>query len=115
MAWQYRKADIIVCRAGATTIAEITAIGKPAIFIPFPYAADNHQELNAAGLVAAGAAEMIPESELTAQRLAQRIDYYASHPNHLRQKAERSRMLGRPDAARRIVDDCYRLIMKLQV
>ncbi|MDM8539659.1 undecaprenyldiphospho-muramoylpentapeptide beta-N-acetylglucosaminyltransferase [Desulfococcaceae bacterium HSG9] len=114
MAWQYRKADIIVCRAGATTIAEITAIGKPAIFIPFPHAADNHQELNAAGLVAAGAAEMIPESELTAQRLAQRIDYYATHPNHLRKKAERSRVLGRPDAARRIVDDCYRLIMKHQ-
>jgi len=110
MAKQYRKADLIVCRAGATTIAEITALGKPAIFIPFPYAADNHQELNAAGLVAAGAAEMIPESELTAQQLAQRIDYYASHPHHLRQKAACSELLGRPDAARIIVDDCYRLI-----
>jgi len=115
MAKQYRNADIIVCRAGATTIAEITALGKPAIFIPFPYAADNHQELNAAGLVTAGAAEMITEPELTAKRLAQRIDYYASHPNHLRQKAARCKVLGRPDAARRIVDDCYRLILKLQV
>ncbi len=113
MAKQYRKADIIVCRAGATTIAEITALGKPAIFIPFPHAADNHQKLNAVGLVAAGAAEMIMESELTAQRLARRIDYYASHPNHLRQKAAHSKVLGRPDAARIIVDDCYRLIFNL--
>jgi len=112
MAKQYRNADIIVCRAGATTIAEITALGKPAIFIPFPHAADNHQELNAAGLVAAGAAEMIPESELTARRLAQRINYYASHPDLIRQKAACSELLGCPDAARIIVDDCYRLMQK---
>ncbi len=110
IAKQYRNADIIVCRAGATTLAEITALGKMAIFIPFPYATDNHQELNAAGLVAAGEEEMIPESELTAPRLAQRIDYYASHPNHLRQKAAYSKILSHPDAARIIVDDCYRLI-----
>ncbi len=113
MATQYQNADIIVCRAGATTIAEITTLGKPAIFIPFPHAADNHQELNAANLVAAGAAEMIRESELNARRLAQRIDYYASHSNNLSQKAARSKVLGRPDAARIIVDDCYQLILNL--
>ena len=61
----YRQADLMICRSGATTVAEITAIGKPAIFIPFPHASDNHQALNADRLVQSQAAEMILESDLT--------------------------------------------------
>ena len=110
MARQYQKADLIICRAGATTVAEIKAIGKNAIFIPFPFAADNHQVLNARSLEKAGAAEMILEKDLSGKTLAERITFYASSPDTLRQMASRARGLGRPDAAGLIVDDCYKLI-----
>ena len=107
---QYRLADLIICRAGATTVAEITAIGKAAIFIPFPFAADNHQKLNADALTAYGAAEMIEEKELSAERLADRINHYAQNRDSLARMASAARRLGKPEAARQIVDDCYRLM-----
>ncbi len=109
MAERYLASDLIVCRAGATTVAEITALGKPALFIPFPHAADDHQRWNAERLVQAGAAEMILEAELTGERLAARIAHFAAHPEALTALAARAAALGRPDAARRIVDDCFRL------
>jgi UDP-N-acetylglucosamine--N-acetylmuramyl-(pentapeptide) pyrophosphoryl-undecaprenol N-acetylglucosamine transferase len=107
---QYQQADLIICRAGATTVAEITAIGKAALFIPFPFAADDHQKLNAAALTAHGAAEMIEEKELSDEKLADRINYYVHDRESLARMADIARRLGRPEAARRIVDDCYRLI-----
>jgi UDP-N-acetylglucosamine--N-acetylmuramyl-(pentapeptide) pyrophosphoryl-undecaprenol N-acetylglucosamine transferase len=110
MAEPYRAADLVVCRAGATTVAEITALGKAAVYVPFPFAADDHQRLNAGQMVAAGAAEMIDEAALTGEVLAERIHYYAGRPEVLRRMAERSAALGRPDAAARIVDECYRLL-----
>ena len=70
---QYRAADLVICRAGATTIAEITALGKPAIYIPYPFAADDHQRLNAESLVSEGAGEMILEKALSGDLLAGRI------------------------------------------
>jgi len=110
MAEQYCQADLIVCRAGATTVAEITAMGKAAIFIPFPYAADDHQTLNAADLADADAAELIPEKELTAAMLGTKIKYYMENPQELENMAAKAREYGKPDAAQNIVDDCYRLI-----
>jgi UDP-N-acetylglucosamine--N-acetylmuramyl-(pentapeptide) pyrophosphoryl-undecaprenol N-acetylglucosamine transferase len=110
MAVQYRQADLAICRAGATTVAEITALGKPAVYIPFPYAADDHQRLNAQRMVEAGAAEMIPEVQLSADRLGERISYYAAHPEALAHLAERAGRLGKPDAAQRIVTECCRLV-----
>ncbi len=107
---QYRRAHVMICRAGATTIAEITAIGKSAIFIPFPYAADNHQFFNAMTLVEKGAAEMIPESELDGKRLADKIVFLAGHPDIIRKMAGQAKKLGKPDAANAIVNDCYRLL-----
>ena len=107
MARQYRRADLIICRAGATTVAELTVIGKGIIFVPYPFAADNHQVFNVQPLVALGAAEMILEKDLTGDVLAERIDHYASHPEVLANMAERARHLGRPAAAAAIVDDCY--------
>ena len=112
MAAQYGRADLIICRAGATTVAEITALGKAAIFIPFPRAADDHQRLNAQRLVATGAAEMIAEAQLSGAMLAGRITFFASHPEALRGLSEQSARLGKPDAARRIVDDCVELIAR---
>ena len=106
----YQQADLMICRSGATTVAEITAIGKPAILIPFPHAADNHQVLNAGLLVQSQAAEMILESDLTGSALAERILFLASHPEMLDQMAFRSKQLGNPFAARTITDDCYTLL-----
>ncbi len=110
MASRYSRADLVVCRAGATTVAELTALGKPALFIPYPYAADNHQEHNARALVDRGAAQMVLERELTGADLARRLDTLAGTPDLLATMASRSRMLGKPDAARSIVDDCYQLV-----
>ncbi|MGA8281665.1 MAG: undecaprenyldiphospho-muramoylpentapeptide beta-N-acetylglucosaminyltransferase [Desulfobacterales bacterium] len=109
---RYRQADLIICRAGATTVAEITAVGKAAIFIPFPFAADDHQKLNAEALAAQGAAEMIEEKHLAPADLAERIDRFANDRLALDRMADQSRKLGRPEAARLIVDDCYEQIKK---
>lgn len=106
----YQHADLMICRSGATTVAEITAIGKPAILIPFPYAADNHQVLNAGLLVQLQAAEMIQENDLNGGVLAERILFLASNPEILGQMAFRARQLGKPFAARTIVDDCCALV-----
>ena len=110
MAELYSWADLLICRAGATTVAEITALGKAVIFIPFPYAADNHQVLNAGTLAEDGAAEMIIEKDLSGQILSKKIAYYAAHREALNDMAAKSRRFGNPDAAKNIVDDCYRLL-----
>ena len=110
MAPLYKQADLIICRAGATTVAEVTAVGKAVIFIPFPFAADNHQALNADTLAREGAAEMILEKDLSARSLGQKIEYYASHPEALEAMATKAAKLGHPAAAKQIVDDCYELI-----
>jgi UDP-N-acetylglucosamine--N-acetylmuramyl-(pentapeptide) pyrophosphoryl-undecaprenol N-acetylglucosamine transferase len=110
MAPLYKQADLIICRAGATTVAEVTAVGKAVIFIPFPFAADNHQALNAGTLAREGAAEMILEKDLNARRLGQKIEYYASHPEALEAMATKAAQLGHPAAAKQIVDDCYHLV-----
>lgn len=110
MAPLYKQADLIVCRAGATTVAEVTAMGKAVIFIPFPFATDDHQALNAGTLVREDAAEMILQKDLSAEVLSQKIDYYAAHPQALEVMATRAGQLGHPDAAIAIVDDCYRLV-----
>jgi UDP-N-acetylglucosamine--N-acetylmuramyl-(pentapeptide) pyrophosphoryl-undecaprenol N-acetylglucosamine transferase len=110
MAPQYKQADLIICRAGATTVAEVTALGKAVIFIPFPFAADDHQMLNADTMAREGAAEIISEKDLDAKVLGQKIEYYASHPEALNAMSSKAAQLGHPDAAKRIVDDCYRLV-----
>ena len=110
MSKQYQSANLIICRAGATTVAELAAVGKGVIFIPFPFAADNHQVLNARTFTEAGAAEMILQKDLTGRVLAERIEYYSSNKKALELMATNSKKLGRPDAAKVIVKDCYRLL-----
>ena len=110
MAPQYRQANLIICRAGATTVAEVTALGKAVIFIPFPFAADDHQTLNANTMARQGAAEIILEKDLDPKDLGQKIEYFASHPEALKVMSSKAAQLGHPDAAKRIVDDCYELI-----
>ena len=110
MPQQYQRANLIICRAGATTVAELAAVGKGVIFIPFPFAADNHQVLNARTFTESGAAEMILQKDLTGRVLAKRIEYYASNKEALEVMAARAKSLGKPDAANVIVKDCYKLI-----
>jgi UDP-N-acetylglucosamine--N-acetylmuramyl-(pentapeptide) pyrophosphoryl-undecaprenol N-acetylglucosamine transferase len=110
MPQQYQRANLIICRAGATTVAELAAVGKGVIFIPFPFAADNHQVLNARTFTESGAAEMILQKDLTGRVLAQRIEYYASNKKALAAMAAKGKSLGKPDAAKIIVEDCYKLI-----
>ena len=101
----YQKADLIVCRAGASTVAELTCIGKPVIFIPFPHAADNHQELNARLLVDRGAGDMLREVDLSGVALWEKIGHYRSRPEELARMGRNARAMGRPDAVVAIVDD----------
>lgn len=110
MAKAYADSDLVVCRAGATTIAELTALGKPAILVPYPYAADDHQRKNAESLVRRGAAMMILDRELSAENLAATIGGLRDDGARLHAMAEASRALGRPDAAERVVDVCLGVI-----
>ena len=104
MPQRFAWADIIVCRAGAITAAEIAAAGRAAIFIPFGRATDGHQLRNAQEMVGAGAGRLITESELTAERLTTEIFSLVDHPEQIQSMAAAARKLARPDAAREIVN-----------
>jgi UDP-N-acetylglucosamine--N-acetylmuramyl-(pentapeptide) pyrophosphoryl-undecaprenol N-acetylglucosamine transferase len=104
MSRAYADADLVVCRSGATTLAELTVCKKPAILIPFPYAADNHQEVNARALVDKGAAVMIRESELTGERLATEVRKLLEDPERRKGMERAAGLLGRPQAAKEIAD-----------
>jgi UDP-N-acetylglucosamine--N-acetylmuramyl-(pentapeptide) pyrophosphoryl-undecaprenol N-acetylglucosamine transferase len=109
MGRQLARADLIVCRAGATTLAEIAAAGKAAILVPLPTATDDHQRRNAEALADAGAAEVLLQSGLTGQRLAERIRALVAQPERRAAMAKAARALARPDAARIIVDRAIEL------
>ncbi|MCX7982478.1 MAG: undecaprenyldiphospho-muramoylpentapeptide beta-N-acetylglucosaminyltransferase [Syntrophales bacterium] len=110
MAQFYGMADLLVCRAGATTVAEVTALGKAAIFIPFAHAVGDHQTFNARALVEAGAAEMIQEGDLSPKTLADTIRRLYFDRDALTRMEKRARQLGKPQAAEEIVDAIYALI-----
>ena len=103
-------ADVIICRAGATTIAEIAAAAKPAILIPLPTATDDHQRRNAEALASAGAAEMLLQSDATGPVLAGRIKALAADPARRAVLSRAARSFARPDAARVIADRAMELI-----
>lgn len=108
----YRQANLLVCRAGATSIAEMTASGRASILIPYPYAANDHQTKNAEVLVRAGAAEMIPEAVLTGEKLAESILSLSQDPDRICRMETSSRKLARPQAAAEIVNECALMIAK---
>lgn len=110
MAPRYRAAHLVICRAGAATITELCAWGRGAIMIPYPYAADDHQRKNAEMMQKQGAGRMILERELTGQRLADEIISLYRDRNTLRKMEEQAAKLACPDAASRIVDECYELL-----
>lgn len=106
MAAAYAEADLVLCRAGALTLAELCAAGRPALLVPFPHAVDDHQTRNAQTLVEAGAAELLPESALNAQTLAERLDALLTQPDLRRRMADAARTLARPEAAEQIAEAC---------
>ena len=98
----YAAADLVVCRSGAMTLAEIAACGTPAILVPYPFAAHNHQLVNASNLVDRGAAAMILDADLTGDRLAKEIAHWLSDRPALSQMSANARRFARPDAAEKI-------------
>jgi UDP-N-acetylglucosamine--N-acetylmuramyl-(pentapeptide) pyrophosphoryl-undecaprenol N-acetylglucosamine transferase len=105
-----RSAALVVSRAGAVTVAELAACGKPAVLVPLPHAIYQHQEHNARVLEAAGAAVVLPQPELSGARLAETVVALLGDHDRLRGMAARSRALGRTDAASVIVRDCCALV-----
>lgn len=105
MAACYAAADLAVCRAGATSVAEVAAAGLPAIFIPYPYAADNHQYFNAKVLSDMGSGEMIEQRGLDGNRLADRISYYARHESVRKEMQAKMAACAKPHAASDVAAD----------
>ena len=99
----YAAADLVVCRSGAMTLAEIAACGTPAILVPYPHAANDHQVVNASNLVDRGAAALILDQDLTGERLAREIAHWLSDRQGLSRMSANARTFTRPDAAERIV------------
>lgn len=109
--WEcYREADVVLARAGATTVAELAALGLPAILVPYPYAADDHQRANARGMTRTGGALMILDADLTAERLAAELRSFADRPTRVEAMRAALKRSGRPDAARIIVEESWKLI-----
>lgn len=112
MGAQYRRADVIVCRAGASTLAEITALGKPALLVPYPHAIYNHQELNARALADAGAARWILDADLDGAALVEHVAAMASDPAQLRRMSDAARAAGHPEAAKQIAMEVLQMARK---
>jgi UDP-N-acetylglucosamine--N-acetylmuramyl-(pentapeptide) pyrophosphoryl-undecaprenol N-acetylglucosamine transferase len=100
----YACADLVVSRAGATTVAELAVCGLPALLVPYPYATGRHQEANARALQRAGGASVLLDDQLSAESLAERIQSLVDHQERLGAMAERSAAFGKPDAAQRLAD-----------
>jgi UDP-N-acetylglucosamine--N-acetylmuramyl-(pentapeptide) pyrophosphoryl-undecaprenol N-acetylglucosamine transferase len=109
MAAQFAEADLILCRSGASSVAEVAAAGRAAVLIPFPQAADDHQRKNAEAFVAAGAAELIVEAELTGERLLKVLTELLADDRRRIEMGHRARALAHPDAVREIAGMAARL------
>ena len=105
----FARADLLLCRSGASTVAEITAAGKPAVFVPFPRAADDHQRVNAQALERSGAAVVVEETKLERVWLADTIAALLGDPGRLKRMSTAARNLSHPNAARDIAEMAARL------
>lgn len=115
MADVYQRADLVVSRAGAGSLAELTIVGKPMVLVPYPHAADDHQAINADCLVKGGAAVKLTQQGLTAEKLADVLAPLVFSREKRLEMAKASRALGEPQAVRMIVDECRRLTGKTNV
>jgi undecaprenyldiphospho-muramoylpentapeptide beta-N-acetylglucosaminyltransferase len=110
MAAAYDWADLLICRAGALTVAEVAAVGVPAIFVPLPHAVDDHQTKNAESLTTRGAAVLMPQKEMSADKLSELIARWQTDPKQLQKMAQLSRSAAILDATDRVVSECKALI-----
>ena len=108
----YAAADLVICRSGATTVAELAALGKPAILVPYPHAADDHQCVNAESLVRAGAARMVLDAEASGEHLAAEVRELWAGPAALESMSRRVRQFARPDAAERVFATVEELVRR---
>ena len=107
MARRYAEADLVICRAGAATIAELAACGVASLLVPYPYAVDDHQTANARFLADKGAAILLPQNELSPERIANLIR--SLDRGKLLEMSRKARALGKPDAARVVAQRCREL------
>ena len=107
----YQKADVVICRSGAMTVSEIACAGLPALFIPFPYAIDDHQTANANWLVDAGAAELVQQAALTLDKLIAFIDKAVAEPHYLQEMAEAAKHQAKPNATESVVQSCLEVAL----
>ncbi len=105
-----QRAHLVICRSGASTLAELTALGRVGILVPYPYAVNQHQEKNASYLSNAGAAFLVLNEELTGEKIAAMIEKLINDPQELQQMEERTRALGRPQAAAIIAAQCQKYL-----
>jgi UDP-N-acetylglucosamine--N-acetylmuramyl-(pentapeptide) pyrophosphoryl-undecaprenol N-acetylglucosamine transferase len=110
MPMRYRLASLVICRSGATTLAEVTAAGKVSALIPFPYAVNNHQEHNARIIEAANAGEVILDEEISGERLAKSIKKAMDEPENLERMGNNSYRLGSRDATEKVRKICFELM-----
>ncbi len=110
LASRYRAADLVVCRAGALTLAELALAGRPAIIVPYPHAAHDHQEYNARIFAARGAAVVVRESELEREKLFELLASLGRDGERRRRMGAAARQLARPRAAQEIVDHCLEIV-----
>ena len=110
MVEQYRKASLVICRSGATTLAEVTALGIPSVLVPYPFAAHNHQEHNARALESNGAAQVILDKDINGEQVARIIRDGIEHPETLREMGNKSFQMGRRDATERARQLCMELM-----
>ena len=104
MAERIAAAHLVICRSGASTVSEISVIGRPSVLVPYPYALDHDQAANAASLAAHGGAKVIPQAELTPERLASIIKHCMHDPDKLSRMAAAAKKAGRPNATQVLAD-----------
>ncbi len=111
MAAAYAWADLVICRAGALTVSELAIAGVPAVLVPLPHAVDDHQTANARQLVDAGAAVLVPQPELTAERLSDELRGLMADRSRLQDMARAARAVARPDAAETVAECCLEVAL----
>ena len=109
MAEAYTQADLVISRSGALTVTELATVGRPALLVPYPHAVDDHQTQNATALVEAGAAQLMPQKDLTPNKLATQINTYLSDPTQLSHMAANARRCAIPQAAEQVATHCLQV------
>lgn len=108
----YSRAHMVICRAGATSISELMVAGRPTVLVPYPFAANNHQEENAKYVVEGGGAITVLNRDISGEKIAEIISEFMSHPEKLKAMNEAMLKMAKPDAAEAIVNECFKLCVR---